>query len=240
MIQFDDLLGLFDSPTEEQWAGKLFAIAHKCGFRNALFGMIPDRSVALESAFVRTNYPTAWRAQYEQQQLHEVDPTVAHCMGSMLPIVWKPSLYRSATQHVFYEDACGHGLVSGITLPIHGAQGEFGMLSFAGPERDHLGRDGELQALAMLTLVRDYALESARRFLPGPEPAAPEVQLTARELECLRWAMLGKSSWEISRILRRSEATVNFHFANSKKKFNVQTRQQAVVKAIKLGLLTPA
>jgi LuxR family quorum-sensing transcriptional regulator LasR len=32
---------------------------------------------------------------------------------------------------------------------------------------------------------------------------------------------------------------VNFHLANVRQKFGVNTRQQAVVKAIALGLITP-
>ncbi|MGX4641270.1 LuxR family transcriptional regulator [Massilia sp. SYSU DXS3249] len=63
--------------------------------------------------------------------------------------------------------------------------------------------------------------------------------MTKRELEVLQWVMAGKSSWEISMITRCSEATVNFHLANVRQKFNVNTRQQAVVKAISLGLLNP-
>jgi LuxR family quorum-sensing transcriptional regulator LasR len=51
--------------------------------------------------------------------------------------------------------------------------------------------------------------------------------------------MVGKSSWEISKITGCSEATVNFHMGNIRQKFNVNTRQQAVVRAISLGLITP-
>jgi LuxR family quorum-sensing transcriptional regulator LasR len=36
-----------------------------------------------------------------------------------------------------------------------------------------------------------------------------------------------------------AEATVNFHFANARRKFKVSTRQQAIVKAIRLGLIHP-
>ncbi|WP_395004658.1 helix-turn-helix transcriptional regulator [Undibacterium sp.] len=36
-----------------------------------------------------------------------------------------------------------------------------------------------------------------------------KIKLTASELECLKWVIVGKFSWEISRILSRSAATVN-------------------------------
>ena len=63
--------------------------------------------------------------------------------------------------------------------------------------------------------------------------------LTKRELEVIKWVMAGKSSWEISRITDCAEATINFHIANIRQKFNVNTRQQALVKAIALGIITP-
>jgi DNA-binding CsgD family transcriptional regulator len=80
-------------------------------------------------------------------------------------------------------------------------------------------------------------VDLAQRVSGEAREAAP--RLTSRELEVLNLAMAGKSTWEISRITNSSEATVNFHMANVRLKFNVNTRQQAVVKAISLGLITP-
>jgi len=37
-----------------------------------------------------------------------------------------------------------------------------------------------------------------------------------------------------------AESTINFHFGNIRRKFNTTSRRQAVVKAIKLGLIHPA
>ncbi len=56
--------------------------------------------------------------------------------------------------------------------------------------------------------------------------------LTAREIEVLHWIARGKSDWEIGEILQISAKTVNFHVENSKRKFGVPTRIQAVVLAI--------
>ncbi len=241
MLTLEALLALFDSPTEQQWSQTLFDIAVKCGFTHTLFGVIPNRSASLDAAYLTSNYPVEWRKICDKMRVHYVDPIVSHCLHSTLPFIWKTSTFRGKHQAALYEQAAGYGLCSGVSLPIHGTGGQFGVLSFAGPDAEHPARTSSLQDLAMLTLIRDYALESAQRFLPANAgQALLTVRLTARELECLQWAMLGKSSWEISKIMRRSEATVNFHLANTKKKFNVQTRQQAVVKAIKLGLLTPS
>lgn len=61
--------------------------------------------------------------------------------------------------------------------------------------------------------------------------------LTARERECLRWAALGKTTWEISRVVDISEHTARFHLRNACTKLSARNRQQAITKAIQLGLL---
>jgi len=54
--------------------------------------------------------------------------------------------------------------------------------------------------------------------------------ITTRELECIKWAADGKTSWEISQILSISQRTVDFHLANCINKTNSSNRQQAIVK----------
>lgn len=61
--------------------------------------------------------------------------------------------------------------------------------------------------------------------------------LTPKEHEVLHWGSLDKSSWEIAQILGCTEATINFHFSNIRRKFKVYSRNAAVLKAIKLGLI---
>ncbi|KFE51018.1 LuxR family transcriptional regulator [Pseudomonas syringae] len=62
--------------------------------------------------------------------------------------------------------------------------------------------------------------------------ATPTVQLTVKEMEVLQWAAMGKSAWEISRIQDRTEAAVNFHMCNIRRKFGVNSLRAALIKAI--------
>ena len=64
-----------------------------------------------------------------------------------------------------------------------------------------------------------------------------KTPLSGRELQCLEWVSLGKTSWETATILGLSERTVNFHLRNACRKLNVYGRQAGVVKAMRLGLL---
>ena len=284
MIDTALLLELMQAKDTSEWSDSLFTLARGLGFDRVLVGVVASRHAPFESAFLRSNYSEDWRERYDRNGFAYVDPTVSHALSSSLPLVWEPGTFASSDQQALYEEARMHGLRSGVTLPVHGPQGEFGVLSFASDARpDAEARRAAAAALPALTLVRDYALASSASFreellrhdapLPGQhppqhqhhqqyqqnhqhqhhrEPARPHVpqhqidaqraglpRLTKRELEVLQWVMAGKSSWEIARITSCSEATVNFHLANVRQKFDVNTRQQAVVKAIALGMLIP-
>ena len=62
-------------------------------------------------------------------------------------------------------------------------------------------------------------------------------KLTARETECLHWTAAGKTSWEISIILQRSQATINFHLQHACRKLDAVNKCEAAVKAQRLGLI---
>jgi len=230
---------LMHSDTAAGWGEALFSLGRHYGFDKVLFAMSGSRHARLDHAFFQTNYPRKWRERYEAERHAYVDPTVSHCLSSTLPLVWQADTYRSPAERAVYEEACKHGIRAGVSFPIHGPNGEFGMLNFACDPKPERGFAREVVALLPeLALVRDYAFASGVRFCPPvTHEAAP--RLTPRELEVLNWVMAGKSSWEISKITGCSEATVNFHMGNIRQKFNVNTRQQAVVRAISLGMISP-
>lgn len=64
-----------------------------------------------------------------------------------------------------------------------------------------------------------------------------QLSLTERQRQVLFWASKGKTSWSIGRILGISENTVLFHMKNIHNLLNVSTRQEAIVKAYRFGLL---
>lgn len=73
----------------------------------------------------------------------------------------------------------------------------------------------------------------------NPQQAEPPqaIKLTAREKEVLQWSAAGKSSWEIAQIVSCSEAGVNYHFCNIRRKFGVRSRWIALVMALEQGLI---
>ncbi len=61
--------------------------------------------------------------------------------------------------------------------------------------------------------------------------------LTPREAQILAWIATGKSDWEIATILALSAKTINFHAQNAKKKLGTRSRVQAIVLALRDGLI---
>lgn len=229
--------------TVEDWRKQLFKLAHVLGYERTLLAIFPDRHAPVEAefAFLHSNYSSNWRNKYDAEKMGHVDPTVIHCATKLTPLIWTPETFSALKQKQMYEEACGHGLRAGVTLPIHGPRGEFGILCFVRDSKpDKIFRRDTLRSLPALSCFRDFIFESSLQFIKHSCAMDEHIHVTRRELECLKWGAMGKSSWEIGYLLNCSEATVNFHFGNIRRKFNTNSRQQAVIKAINLGLIHPA
>jgi LuxR family quorum-sensing system transcriptional regulator CciR len=70
-----------------------------------------------------------------------------------------------------------------------------------------------------------------------PDVAPCVSPLTDRQLECLRWISLGKSSTDIGQIMRISKRTVDYHVTVICERLGVRTRVQAVAFAADSGWL---
>lgn len=69
--------------------------------------------------------------------------------------------------------------------------------------------------------------------------SAPAIRLTEREQEVLQWLVKGASNEQIAQELYITVATVKAHLTAIFDKLGVNSRTQAIVKALKLGLVCP-
>lgn len=125
-----------------------------------------------------------------------------------------------------------------IGIPIHLPFGQIGCvtLSSADPEKTDLSAEYEAYADTLGLIASRFVagcvkVQRTRHWLPA------NCQLTKREVECLRWASIGKTDKEISMILGRSHATVRFHIQNAGEKLDAVNRSQTIFKAAQLGYL---
>jgi LuxR family quorum-sensing transcriptional regulator LasR len=231
---------LLTCPSEDEWRGLMLRLGEDLGYGQMLFAVIPNPQAALEkdNAFLCSSYSPEWLGWYSANKLEYIDPVVSHCAQRTTPLIWSPEIFSSKPQKYMYEEASSHGLRAGISLPMHGANGEKGLLSFVNDSAPGKRFQREVvRYLPDLLMMRDFALDAATQFMRSAPDNKEVPVLTQRELECLKWSAAGKSSWEIGQILRCSEAVVNFHIGNVRRKFDVTSRRHAVAKAIQLGLI---
>ncbi len=119
---------------------------------------------------------------------------------------------------------------SGIAFPVHADRGQCGLVVFLGSEIT-LAQDALYEVHA-----RCFSLfASVARIRPGD--AGRTRAISKRELECLKLTANGNTSEEIAKLLKLSVHTANQYLTQSTQKLNAVNRNQAVAKALRLGLI---
>lgn len=101
------------------------------------------------------------------------------------------------------------------------------------------GWSRDLAALPLAFHLSNQLRERMDRPLVSVPVSLYKTELSDREKDCLHWAAEGKTSWETAKILQISKRTVVFHLQNASKKLNASNRQNAIARAVVLGLITP-
>lgn len=198
-----------------------------------------ERPVALQRSefVVIDNTPAAYRAVFDSSDLQQADPVMQYCKAYSIPIAWDQSTYVDAGRGPLWEEQARFGYRSGVALALHL------------PERHHfmlgIDRDGALpvdagerqRLLSDIQVFTAYALDAAMRLLVPARQQPDRPSLTRREVEVLSWTMAGKTAWEVGRILGISERTAVLHIGNSMRKLDCRNKNQAVLKALRLGLI---
>lgn len=218
------------------------AFCDQLGFDRFLYGArIPTSFVKPYFIFIN-GYPGEWRQRYTANGYMAIDPTVSHCATHLIPISWD-QIKRLENENDrirrFMGEAREFGLNNGNSFPIHSAQGEFAMLNLATSKNHVQSKSAILEAMPCASLFSAYLHETVRRVLEHQVISLSKVRLTDREKQCLLWSAEGKTTWETSHILGVSERTVVFHLQNAVSKLNAVSRQQAVARAVSLGLIAP-
>lgn len=182
------------------------------------------------------NFPESYTELFSQEA-NRRDPVMQHMRHRSVPLVWNQATYTSNGVGDLWEEQAPFGYKAGISLAMHMPAGRhFGI----GVERDQsLPTDRvELSRLvADLQLFAVHAQEASVDLFP-PTPTQQELpSLTTRETEALRWTMAGKTAWEVGKILNIAERTAVVHINNAMRKLDSTNKHQAVIRALKLGLI---
>ncbi|KAF7774459.1 LuxR family transcriptional regulator, quorum-sensing transcription factor LasR [Pseudoalteromonas citrea] len=226
--------------TKTQLTQILQSIVKQLDMDYYLMCVVSPQQLKSSDMFVIDNYPSDWMSHYVGNDLKKNDPVVLHAQTSVTPIFWQNANIISTTNpHAdikIMQQAADAGLVDGITAPIRGMFGEFGLISIASKELIDL--DKYINLNQILLSITPYLYEASNRLKINNSPAN-KIELTSRESECMEWVIEGKTAWETAQILGISERTTNFHVNNVIEKTSSSNRQQAIAKLLISGLLKP-
>ena len=241
ILKFHEALQDFSLAKDIDDVSRLCRIhCQQLGFDTFIYAVrLPGSFSESRMIVINGGFPEQWLSRYWELGYNLDDPVVGHCVRSTIPIQWRDLMVsKSSLGDRIMNEAADFELRSGISMPVHSAQGELGILSLTLDRRSVAADQATQRALPYVHVLAGYVHEAVRSVAgAGEQPMG--LQLTAREQACLRWAADGKTSWEIGRLLNMSERTVNFHFNNSMLKLDVSNRQHAVAKAVFQGLISP-
>jgi DNA-binding CsgD family transcriptional regulator len=228
---------VLQAKTRDEFRDEVVRFTKRMGFETVSAITVIEHGLGKSEFIAIDNTPVAFNDSYCDPKLQRLDPVMQHCRQHSLPIVWDRETYSAADVEELWDQQASFGYCTGIAMALHLPDGRHFQL---GVDRDRpLPEDGaELQRMvADLQLFAVHAQDAALRLLVPAAQQPDRPKLTPRELECLRWTMEGKTAWEVGAILGVSERTAVLHVTNAMHKLGAINKHQAVLKALRLGLI---
>jgi DNA-binding CsgD family transcriptional regulator len=232
-----DYASVLQTRNREEFRSEVVRFSKKLGFDTVSAMAVVDHGIGRSEFVTVGNTPEDYSDAFYDAAAMRRDPVMQHCKRQSLPIIWDQTTYTSQGLGDLWEEQAQFGYQTGIAMALHLPDGRHFMM---GVDRDAAlpSNHRELTRLvADLQLFAVHALDAAMRVLVQPLKAPEVPSLTPREVEALRWTMDGKTAWELGTILGITENTAEFHLKNAVRKLGCVNKHQAVLKAIRLGLI---
>ncbi|WP_460120685.1 LuxR family transcriptional regulator [Pseudomonas sp. S2_C03] len=206
--------------------------AQNIGFKFFAFSATWKTKHNQSSTIGRHNFPPGWSTEYANETFSSIDPVIAHCNHSMLPVLWTEQLF--ANTPTLWEALEAHGIQHGWSQALHDE--ESGLCSiFSLSRSDCPITPLELyENLGFSVFMGRHLHQLALQSLPMKPPAP---HLSVREVDVLKLAAAGKTADESARILNLSPRTIHFHIQSAIEKLGVNNKISAIIAAIKAGYL---
>ncbi|MBD9371229.1 autoinducer binding domain-containing protein [Rhizobium sp. ARZ01] len=190
----------------------------------------------LSAHSIVSNWPAEVIAKYDALHMVRRSPGIRKLRVTTVPFSFDMAKWiGEASQDMDLSDLAKlmqhHGMLVGHIFPVHDALGNRGAVVWCGEKRTLSFEDRLLLQMISIQVFNRLA-EIGAVWKTG------QVVLTEREIECLSWTAAGKTSIEIAEILGLSEHTVNHYLNQVTRKLEAVNRTQAVVKAIRRGLIS--
>jgi LuxR family quorum sensing-dependent transcriptional regulator len=189
----------------------------------------------LASFTIMDSMPAGWVSNYGSEGYKRCDPLARRNRSEQSAFRWTRSEWDDVSdpgERRWRDDNLSSGVWNGLTIPDHSG-GRLKIITLCGTASELHPHDRialHIAGLEMFQRVRELGM------VPPDTKRAP---LSPRERECLKWIAAGKTDWEIGEIITISEKTVNIYVERAKHKLGAQTRCQAIVLALRSGMIDP-
>ena len=207
-----------------------------------------DRIIHLSGTIRRmqivSNFDASWNEYYVEKGFMERDPFLRYCTTSYRTVRTgidhiREHPYLNAAEMQVIEEASECGFRSGFSSTLQRFDGNQVNAWNIGSHLSAAEVTRILQEkLPYLQMISYYGSMFASNLHAPAADNDNSRLLTARERRCLELSACGLRTRDIADLLKRSEATVEFHLRNAREKLGARTREHAIYLAIKLELIS--
>jgi DNA-binding CsgD family transcriptional regulator len=233
-----DLLEVSQAADRATLHQRLVGLAQALGFPYLSATLVVEQPGAPAVMVSVNESPAAYLGIQNDAAKGRKDPVLQRLKRASTPFIYDQSFYADAGAADLWEEQARFGYRNGVAMALHLPGGRHFLLGVDRPEQLPRSEKSLTRLLADLQLLAVHTQEAAVRLLLDEAMIAGDIpSLTSRELEVLRWTMIGKDTWSVAQLLQITESTANFHLRNAERKLGVSSKFQAVLRAMALGLL---
>jgi DNA-binding CsgD family transcriptional regulator len=215
----------------------LMLAAQAFGTSFYLLGMRTGRTVS-PTQIILSNYPKSWQRYYDEHDASAFDPVIQKAFQLIGPFRWD-GLHKDPRQLALRRESVRNGMEFGFSCPDRGPDASIAMLSFCG--RNPIAPDSDQWevtevSVRLLASTTHKALIQIVEARAGTSSAAgtPLTEAERRSLELMAVAMTAK---EAADLLGVQERTVRYYLDRAAEKLGVNTRKEAVLRAVADGII---
>lgn len=227
LLSFSQLTILATS--ERQLLPELMSRLAPFGVTHVSAGVTTDRNrvfkIGNRNHFGKLNM--AWASAYFGQRLFKDDPILRHSLRAERSNYWDRAidmsrLSKSGQRVVSMAASCG--IKDGFIVPAPLFNGDVMIVAFQG---ERLDRDPDIEAL-MRGLGMYYGMEGQRLITAASMRAGSLSALTARQIQTLHLAALGRRQAEIAAEMGISLNTVEYHLKVARGRLGAKNTAEAI------------
>ncbi|MEM7775608.1 MAG: LuxR family transcriptional regulator [Pseudomonadota bacterium] len=207
----------------------------KFGFQHFLVTGVPLPGQTLSSQVLLSGWPTEWYHRYNDNNYVSHDPVARLIVRSTKPFAWSSLDVRtnaSKLSRQVMNEAREFGMADGFTVPIYGYNGYQACVTMSADRVVDLSSE-EQNAIYLISLVAFSTAKALITGTPNDEDGDDDITLTEREREIIGWVSVGKTNWEVSKILALSEKTVEKYLASIASKVGAVNRAHTVAELLR-------